>query len=252
MKNRRNPAPTTSDPWLANGKLKTYRRGQRIIEAGSTLGDWVAISRGAAYLVSQVAPGTRVAVAALWLGDVIGGESPLGKLAARYDVTALVDVTTINIPLARVSHDAATPLPAENHDELYTATASRLQGQISMRLAGNGLQRLVSVMATLATALATDGGASANRQVDRLALPISQACIGQLSGLSRRQTWIYLSQLSGRGWVMTSRSKVTLETLGAWLALMREVEASGIDCIATLEQCDMTLLRLSARAIGMR
>jgi CRP-like cAMP-binding protein len=252
MKNRRNPAPKEpADPWLSKGKLKTYRRGQRIIEAGSSQGDWVAISRGAAYLVSQVAPGTRVAVAALWLGDVIGGESPLGKLAARYDVTALVDVTTINIPLAQVQPDAAPPLPAETHDELYTATASRLHGQISMRLAGNGLQRLVSVMATLATALAPEPGAGSTWQVDRLALPISQACIGQLSGLSRRQTWIYLGQLSGRGWVATARSKVTLEALGAWLALVQEVETAGIDCIATLEQCDMTLQRLSARALGM-
>ncbi|MFG6487242.1 Crp/Fnr family transcriptional regulator [Roseateles sp. BYS78W] len=249
MKNRRNPAPQhTTDPWLAKGKVKTYRRGQRIIEAGSSQGDWVAISRGAAYLVSQVAPGTRVAVAALWLGDVIGGESPLGKLAARYDVTALVDVTTINIPLGQLQPDAPPPLPAETHDELYTATASRLHGQISMRLAGNGLQRLVSVMATLATALAPDSG---TWQADRLALPISQACIGQLSGLSRRQTWIYLGQLSERGWVATSRSKVTLEALAAWLALMAEVETSGIDCIGTLEQCDMTLQRLSARALGM-
>lgn len=244
MKNRRTPAPPEpSDHWLANGQLKTYRRGQRIIEAGSPLGDWVAISRGAAYLVSQVAPGTRVAVAALWLGDVIGGESPLGKLAARYDVTALVDVTTINIPLAQVQADTTQP----ETGQLYAATASRLHDQISMRLAGNGLQRLVSVMATLATALAPGDRA---RHADRLALPIAQACIGQLSGLSRRQTWIYLGQLSRHGWVATARSKVTLEGLAAWLALMREVEASGIECIATLAQCDATLLRLSARAIG--
>lgn len=250
MKNRRGPPPTPAptEPWLAGGQVKTYRRGQRIIEAGSPQQEWVAISRGAAYLVSQVAPGTRVAVAALWLGDVIGGASPLGKLAARYDVTALVDVTTINIPLAQLQPDALPPLPAETHDELYTATASRLQGQISMRLAGNGLQRLVSVMATLATALATD---AAKRHADRLALPISQACIGQLSGLSRRQAWIYLGQLGRSGWVATSRSKVTLEGLGAWLALMAEVEVAGIECIATLSQCDATLLRLTARQLGM-
>lgn len=250
MKNRRPPAPAPApvDPWLAQGKLKTYRRGQRIIEAGSSQDEWIAISRGAAYLVSQVAPGTRVAVAALWLGDVIGGASPLGKLAARYDVTALVDVTTIHLPLAPLPPDAA-PLPAEVHDELYTATASRLQGQISMRLAGNGLQRLVSVMATLATALAPDAGST--RTADRLALPISQACIGQLSGLSRRQAWIYLGQLGRIGWVTTARSKVTLEGRGAWLALMAEVESSGIECIATLSQCDATLLRLTARRLGV-
>lgn len=199
MKNRRPPAPATApvDPWLAQGKLKTYRRGQRIIEAGSSQDEWIAISRGAAYLVSQVAPGTRVAVAALWLGDVIGGASPLGKLAARYDVTALVDVTTIHLPLAPLPPDAAL-LPAE-----------------------------------------------------MLALPISQACIGQLSGLSRRQAWIYLGQLGRIGWVTTARSKVTLEGLSAWLALMAEVEASGIECIATLAQCDATLLRLTARKLGV-
>ena len=249
MKNRRTPAPPdeVDTCWLANGETRTYRRGQRIIKAGSSLGEWVAISRGAAYLVSQVAPGTRVAVAALWLGDVIGGESPLGKLAARYDVTALVDVTTINIPLAQLQSDAAPPPVAAQAGELYSATASRIQGQISMRLAGNGLQRLVSVMATLATALAPDAAA---RHADRIALPVAQRWIGQLSGLSRRQTWLYLGQLREHGWVLTSRSKVTLEGLGAWLALMQEVETQGIECIATLAQCDATLMRLSARALG--
>lgn len=247
MKNRRNPAPQHADDhWLSTGQLKTYRRGQRIIEAGSELGDWVAISRGAACLVAPVAPGTQVAVAALWLGDVIGGESPLGKLAARYDVTALVDVTTINIPLRQIQADGAQPRGAAT-DELYTATASRLHGQISMRLAGNGLQRLVSVMATLAAALAPPPPA---RRADRLALPIAQALIGELSGLSRRQAWIYLGQLGRHGWVVTARSKVTLEGLPAWLALMTEVEAQGIDCIATIEQCHATLLRLSARAVA--
>lgn len=245
MKNRRNPAPhLPADTWLTQGQLKTYRRGQRIIEAGSAQDEWVAINRGAAYVVSQVAPGTRVAVAALWLGDVIGGESPLGKLAARYDVTALVDVTTIHIPLTPLH--APPAVDPQAHDQLYTATASRLQGQISMRLAGNGLQRLVSVMATLATALAPEAG---TRRADRLALPISQSCIGQLSGLSRRQTWIYLGQLGRLGWATTSRSKVTLEGLGAWLTLMTEVEAAGIDCIATLAQCDATLQRLTGRAL---
>ena len=248
MKNRRSPAPQDAhdDRWLAGGEIRTYRPGQRIIKAGSALGEWVAISRGAAYLVSQVAPGTRVAVAALWLGDVIGGESPLGKLAARYDVTALVDVTTINIPLEHLQASAGPPLTAQT-GELYNATASRIQGQISMRLAGNGLQRLVSVMATLATALAPDPAA---RRADRIALPVAQRWIGQLSGLSRRQTWLYLGQLREHGWVLTSRSKVTLEGLGAWLALMPEVEASGIECIATLAQCHDTLMRLSARALA--
>ena len=231
------------DPWIADGKVKTYRQGQKIIEAGSRLGDWIAISQGAAFLVSRVAPGTRVAVAALWLGDVIGGDSPLGKLAARYDVTALVDVTTINIPLTQVQAPGE-PRRAAETGELYAATASRLQDQISMRLAGNGLQRLVSVLATLATALRADAGDAP--QAPRLALPIAQACIGQLSGLSRRQTWIYLGQLSERGWTRTARTQVVLEGLGAWLLLMGEVEQTGIECIATLEECDATLLRLSA------
>lgn len=247
MKNRRTAAPLDEHDtrWLSSAEVRTYRRGQRIIKAGSPLGEWVAISRGAAYLVSQVAPGTRVAVAALWLGDVIGGESPLGKLAARYDVTALVDVTTIHIPLAQLQSADAPPLASQT-GELYNATASRLQGQISMRLAGNGLQRLVSVMATLATALAPDEAA---RRADRIALPVAQRWIGQLSGLSRRQAWLYLGQLREHGWLVTSRSQVTLEGLRAWLALMPEVETAGLDCIATLAQCHETLMRLSARAL---
>ncbi len=238
---------TTSDDWLADGQVRTYRRGQKIIEAGKPLAEWIAISGGAAFLAARVAADTRVAVAALWLGDVIGADSPLGKLAARYDVTALVDVTTIHIPLPRMK-EARLPQRDAATGELYAATASRLQDQITMRLAGNGFQRLVSVLATLAAALSSSqrvGAVSGNS----LALPVSQACIGQLSGLSRRQTWIYLGQLAERGWSRTSRTKVTLEGLNAWLILMGEVEARGLECIGTVDQCDMTLSQL-ARSRG--
>lgn len=240
---RSNGAGETSDDWLSDGQVRTYRRGQKIIEAGSPLPEWIAISGGAAFLAARVAADTRVAVAALWLGDVIGADSPLGKLAARYDVTALVDVTTIHIPLTRVK-DRHAPQRDAATGELYAATATRLQDQITMRLAGNGLQRLVSVLATLATALSSTprAGAAGNS----LALPVSQASIGQLSGLSRRQTWIYLGQLAERGWSRTSRTKVTLEGLNAWLSLMVEVEGKGLDCIATVDQCDQTLSMLAS------
>lgn len=238
-----------TEQWIAEGQVKTYRRGQMIIEAGSELDDWIAISEGAACLTSRVAADTRVAVAALWLGDVIGRDSPLGKLAARYDVTALVEVKTINIPLSRPAQQHKSHGPQRGNDaahQLYTATAARLQEQISMRLAGNGLQRLVSVLATLATAL-SPGVDARKRAHDSLALPIAQSCIGELSGLSRRQTWIYLGQLAELGWARTSRTKITLEGLSAWLDLMAEVEQQGLECIASLEQCGATLARLGRR-----
>ena len=230
------------DPqWMSDARVKTYRRGQTIIEAGSELGEWVAISSGAACLMAKVAGSTDVAVAALWLGDVIGWNSPLGKLAARYEVNALVDVVTINIPRTEL---AVQPAGQERNDTalLHAATETRLQDQISMRLAGNGFQRLVSVLATLATALAPlerEGMAEHS-----LALPVGQSCIGQLSGLSRRQTWIYLGQLAEAGWLNTNRTRVVLEGLNAWLQLMAEVETNGLGCIATVELCSDTLSRL--------
>ena len=237
---------STPQQWMADATVKTYRRGQTIIEAGSELGEWVAISSGAACLIAKVAGSTNIAVAALWLGDVIGWNSPLGKLAARYEVNALVDVVTINIPRTQL---AATPTANKQAETalLHAATETRLQDQISMRLAGNGFQRLVSVLATLARALAPPPMPTQQQSVRmerRLALPVAQSCIGQLSGLSRRQTWIYLGQLADVGWVTTSRSKVVLEGIGPWLELMAEVELNGLGCIATVELCSETLGRL--------
>lgn len=234
-------------PWLADARVKTFRRGETIIEAGSELGEWVAISSGAACLSAKVAGGTRVAVAALWLGDVIGWNSPLGKMAARYEVNALVDVVTISIPRAELASGPASQ-DGEDTALLHAATETRLQDQISMRLAGNGFQRLVSVLATLANAMAPPRALPE----PSLALPVAQSCIGQLSGLSRRQTWIYLGQLAEAGWVTTNRTKVVLEGFGPWLDLMDEVEANGLGCIATAESCSATLARLGAARRGTR
>jgi len=234
-------ASTGDQQWMAEATVRTYRRGETIIEAGAELGEWVAISSGAACLMAKVAGSTNIAVAALWLGDVIGWNSPLGKLAARYEVNALVDVVTINIPRTEL---AVQPAAQEGTDTalLHAATEARLQDQISMRLAGNGFQRLVSVLATLATALAPPDRDTSGEQ--RLSLPVAQSCIGQLSGLSRRQTWIYLGQLAEVGWVTTNRTRVVLEGLGPWLKLMAEVEANGLGCIATAEVCSETLSQL--------
>lgn len=233
------PEPTQA--WMTDARVKTYRRGETIIQAGSELGEWVAISSGAACLMAKVAGNSSVAVAALWLGDVIGWNSPLGKLAARYEVNAMVDVVTISIPRAQLSQ---SPDSHERGDTalLHAATEARLQDQITMRLAGNGFQRLVSVLATLASALAPPLAEAPPRS--RLPLPVAQAFVGQLSGLSRRQTWIYLGQLTEAGWVSTARTKVVLESLAAWLALMAEVEREGLACIATVELCSATLMRL--------
>lgn len=225
--------------WMSDARVKVFRRGQIIVRAGSSHAEWIAISSGAACLVTRVAGSTRVAVAALWLGDVIGWGSPLGKHIAPYDVTALVDVVTINIPWTRL-HAGQGPQQGADTEHLYAATETRLQEQIFMRLAGNGFQRLVSVLATLAAALAP----VLEPPGQCLALPVAQACIGQLSGLSRRQTWIYLGQLADFGWVMTSRTQVTLVGLRSWLALMAVVEGKGLACIASAEQCSGELAAL--------
>ncbi len=237
---RREPSPA----WISDARVKLFRRGQIIVRAGSTPAEWIAISSGAVCLITQVAGSTRVAVAALWLGDAIGSASPLGKHVAQYDVTALVDVVTINIPWTRL---AAGPAPQQFADaeQLYSATETRLQEQIFMRLAGNGFQRLVSVLATLAAALAP--GIDTAWQAQSLSLPVAQACIGQLSGLSRRQTWIYLGQLAAFGWVTTARTQVTLVGLRSWLALMAEVDGRGLACIASAELCSDVLAALASR-----
>ena len=203
--------------------------------------EWIAISRGAAGVQSNVAARTTVAVAALWLGDVIGWGSPLGKRTALYDITAIVDTATINISPSRLVGQSLDACDADSA-ALYAATAARIQAQVAMRLAGNGIQRLVSVLTTLAQALTPTLN---HRQAQRLSLPVAQACLGALAGLSRRQTWIYLGQLAEAGWVETGRTKVTLLGLRAWLALPAVVIVNGLECIDSVGAASETLSRLT-------
>jgi CRP-like cAMP-binding protein len=151
--------------WSQDLETKTYPKGAVIVRVGSEVGDWVAISSGVVSLCSRIAD-TRVAVATLWHGDVIGWGSPLGKVQARFDVRAMAEVTTVQLGAARMQ---VAEMPWELG--FFAATDERLQEQIFMRLAGNGLQRLVSVLATLATALV----ASTPRPsaVTTLALPVA-------------------------------------------------------------------------------
>lgn len=226
--------------WPDPLEIRSHPKGSMIVQVGSEVSDWLAISSGAVSLCSRIAD-TRVAVATLWHGDVIGWGSPLGKLQARFDVRAMVDVTTVRIAAAGMQAMEKTPTEAG----FFAATDERLQEQIFMRLAGNGQQRLVSVLATLATALTEGSLRAATGTSTTLGLPVAQTCIGELSGLSRRQTWIYLGQLAQAGWVRTGRTKIVLDGLPSWLRLPAEIAAQGLGCIATIEHCSETLGRLS-------
>jgi CRP-like cAMP-binding protein len=211
----------------------------------------MAIRQGAVSLHIRVAAGTEVGVAVLWGGDVIGWGSPLGQDRALYDVTALIDVVAVKVPAAtvRAARDAGDPGPGDDIGRLHSATALRMQEQLALRLAGGGFQRLVNVLATFAAAFApTQSGARGLH----IALPVSQAFMGQLAGLSRRQTWIYLGQLADAGWVRTERSQVMLEVPAAWLQLPAYIEREGLECIATADECSATLGLLCLAAASGR
>jgi len=236
--------------WLDHAIETRFRRGQPIVRAGGALADWMAIRQGAVSLHIKVAAGTDVGVALLWGGDVIGWCSPLGQDQAGYDVTALSDVVLLSVPAdtLRAAGDGAC---GGRHDNtrLHAATAQRMQEQLALRLAGSGFQRLVNVLATCAAAFAPAG---VGGRVLHLGLPVSQAFMGQLAGLSRRQTWIYLGQLAQAGWVRTTRTQVVLESPAAWLSLPAHVEREGLACISTADDCSATLglLGLAAAAMG--
>ena len=236
--------------WIDEAVEQVFRRGQAIVRAGGELADWMAIRQGAVSLHIRVAAGTEVGVAVLWGGDVIGWGSPLGQERALYDVTALIDVVAVKVPVAtvRAARDAGERGPGDDIGRLHSATALRMQEQLALRLAGSGFQRLVNVLATFAAAFAPVQGARGLH----IGLPVSQAFMGQLAGLSRRQTWIYLGQLADAGWVRTERAQVMLEAPAAWLQLPAYIEREGLECIATADDCSATLGLLCLAAASGR
>lgn len=224
---------------------RRFRKGETLIRAGSEIHEWIAISKGAVFLSGAAAADTKVAVATLWFGDVVGRGSPLGGTVAGYDVAALVDVETVALPT--VGPRAGAP---EDVAHLYTATSARLNRQIAVRLAGNGPQRLVSVLATLGSAM-FQGSARAHH-ADTLPIPVGQSCLGELAGLSRRQAWTYIDELASAGWIETSRTRVVLQGLPAWLLVHGEVDGKGLSCISTIDSAIETLTSLSRMRVGTR
>jgi CRP-like cAMP-binding protein len=235
-------ATTAPQPDPHRVRTRRYRRGDTLIHAGSEVHEWIAISRGAVRLSTPVVGGSRVAVATLWFGDVVGCGSPLGKIIAGYDVHALVDVETVAMHGSMHCADG----PGESA-HLYTSTAARMNRQIAMRLAGNGPQRFTSVLATLAAALIQRPSRAYTPA--SVAIPIGQACLGELAGLSRRQVWIYLGELAKAGWIRTSRTQIDLLDVSCWLLLQTEVERLGLSAISTIENAIQTLSSLGNRSL---
>lgn len=219
--------------WLDQATIRHHRKGALVLRAGSILSDWIAISAGCVRIDSIVAADTKVAFATLWAGDVIGRRSPIGTSIAHHDVVALVDTTTLAMPAVAANWPQQGDERDDETEQLNLASAARLHRQVSMRLAGNGMQNLVRVLATLAQALAPIGSHDA---IDRVALPVPQAIIGELAGISRRQAWIYLGQLAEAGWVETARTRITLLGAPAWLRLLGMLESRGLDGIATIDK----------------
>jgi hypothetical protein len=225
-------------------QTRQYRKGERIIRAGSVMQEWIAISGGTACVKAVAAANAKVAVAVLWFGDIVGWRSPIGHSVAEYDVYALADVETVILPGGGwgASHD-----PVETA-HLYTATASRLNRQIAMRLAGNGPQRLVNVLATLGDAFNAGGRHLHHTQ----SLPVARTCLGQLAGLSRQQVWIYLTQLAKAGWIEPSHTRVVLQNFSSWRALRGEVERRGPECTSTIDRAIETLSNVAGRVLRSR
>lgn len=235
-------ATTASSARMFKPQTRAYRKGERIVRAGSVMQEWIAISGGTASVKAVAAANAKVAVAVLWFGDIVGWRSPIGQSVAEYDVYALADVETVILPGGvGTAHN-----PCETA-HLYTATASRLNRQIAMRLAGNGPQRLMSVLATLGESFSS-GRHSHHTQ----AVPVARTCLGQLAGLSRRQIWVYLAQLARAGWVETSHTRVVLQDFSSWRALRSEVERRGPECTSTIERAVETLSDVAGRALKSR
>jgi CRP-like cAMP-binding protein len=225
--------------WNRDVQTRKYRKGETIIRAGDEVSDWVAIHRGATYVETLVSAHVKVPVATLWAGDVLGYGSPLGRGTSSYEVTALAEVETIAVPIYPPSH-----LETSEALNLYAATAARLNRQIATRLAGNGPQRLISVLATLGDAFAQ--GNARVHQAYAIGIPVAQARLGQLAGLSRRQVWIHLGELANGGWIQTTRTRVILLGLPSWLQLRNEIELRGLACVTTIEDAIETMSGLVA------
>jgi CRP-like cAMP-binding protein len=228
---------------LSQVHTRRFRKGETLIRAGSEVHEWIAISKGAVFLSTSAAADAKVAVATLWFGDSVGRGSPLGATVASYDVTALVDVETVALPT--VGPRAGAP---EDVTHLHTATAARLNRQIAVRLAGNGPQRLISVLATLGSAM-FQGSVRANHS-NSLAIPVGQGRLGELAGLSRRQAWTYIGELASAGWIETWRTRVVLQALPAWLLVHGEVDGKGLSCISTIGAAIETLTTLNRKNTG--
>lgn len=221
-------------PWLDRATTRVHRRGERLVRAGAALDDWVALASGAVRVDAVTTTGHRLAVAALWAGDVIGRCSPLGSSVALYDAVALTDATTLVIRGTELAREACDRADDARLERFHIASEARLARQISMRLAGNGLQNLVRVLATLARALTH--GSGERLAVDRIELPVSQSLLGEMSGISRRQAWIYLGRLAEAGWLQTARAAIVLVGASAWLRLLPTLESQGLGCVETIDR----------------
>jgi CRP-like cAMP-binding protein len=233
----RNAVPDSH--WISEGKVQRFRKGDLLVPADTPLDDWLAISHGVVCLSASVSVSESVTVGALWAGDVIGADSPVGQARARYDVRALVDGLVLRIPMG-VFETADMRQALRETRDLRAATSERLQRQTWMRLAGNGLQRLMGVLSTLALAI---GGAD----VGSVSLRVTQSMIGELAGLSRRQVWIYLGQLAEHGWCRTDRTRLVLEHVEAWRSLPATVARNGLGDTSTIERCHDALSRIVVR-----
>lgn len=226
------------EQFASKGVLRRHERGETLDLNAASEADWIMIHAGAVVLSSRIGQETSIPTAVLWRGDVIGALSPVGARVSRYDVSTLVETTLLHVPKALIDKNDWRDCEALVHD-----TADRIQEQIAIRLAGDGLQRLMGVLGVLARALHPRDPFT--RSASGLSLPVKQGELAEFAGLSRRQVWIYLGRLAELGWVQTSRTSVTLTGSAAWFRLVPELRSRGLDCIATIEGCDETLARLA-------
>ncbi|MEZ5238956.1 MAG: Crp/Fnr family transcriptional regulator [Microthrixaceae bacterium] len=196
--------PTVRDRLAAMGRVRTLRRGERLIHEGSSGGAVVLVLEGT-LRVTRVIGSEEVVLAVRGPGDLLGELGPITGGTARASVEAREAGRVVVMPSSRF-------LEAQRDDpSIATAIVDRLVQMLTdsdRRLANARRRSLVSRVAqelcVLASIAATDG------QEPPSDVMVTQSELASLCIASRSSVAEAVGELRTSGVIDTGRSRVTI------------------------------------------
>jgi CRP/FNR family cyclic AMP-dependent transcriptional regulator len=223
---------------LQHAKLVSYEPEQMIWKKGDTLDYWQLVIEGLVVASAPKGDGERMPMFIYGNHTWFGEQSILNRRPTALDYHAASDVQAMRLPAAlMVQALDREPMFLKRVASMVSWRAEMSADTLALMKFGSPAMRVVMGLGLFTEALASHSERPPTIGFDGgLEIPVTQAVLARLCGVSRTLFSEYLQQLAANSWVRIGYGKLEVQSIGTWQRFLRCLRRDSVSLgTATIE-----------------